>query len=367
MSPVNIQTDSIKVVAQAARDLITAINRKTARTVEKTPVPLSDFLKLAEFMWIPGKIPTKDGKIHFEPDFLKDCLLTRLKWEQRGVSQGFQTKTPNDSTDLRNFNGIVYTAQSPEIKASLEALEKLTESEFAQAQEQLFDILKQFIRDPAQGLLADDSNYAVNSCCSFWIKVQGRTLTAQAEINTVLNTVLAKPAQTGQEFQNNEAVWRAIMWASEILRRSRGGEVPSELLHQATTSLQLAATRLPPTCENLRMKLFRAANRHEDLRAAGALTIDSIFQEWNQAFSAAETDEATQEDGPAPAMVLHVQDRDSDFGQPGYHGITTRGNYRDGARLADSPSPDPNAVRRSGERAAPQVQGNLKEERGYLR
>jgi len=143
MSPVNIQTDSIKVVAQAARDLITAINRKTARTVEKTPVPLSDFLKLAEFMWIPGKIPTKDGKIHFEPDFLKDCLLTRLKWEQRGVSQGFQTKTPNDPTDLRNFNGIVYTAQSPEIKASLEALEKLTESEFAQAQEQLFDILKQ--------------------------------------------------------------------------------------------------------------------------------------------------------------------------------------------------------------------------------
>ena len=72
MSPVNIQTDSIKVVAQAARDLITAINRKTARTVEKTPVPLSDFPKMAEFMWIPGKILTKDGKIHFEPDFLKD-------------------------------------------------------------------------------------------------------------------------------------------------------------------------------------------------------------------------------------------------------------------------------------------------------
>ena len=229
----------------------------------------------------------------------------------------------------------------PKSKPALKRLKKLTESEFAQAQEQLFDILKQFIRDPAQGLLADDSNYAVNSCCSFWIKVQGRTLTAQAEIITVLNTVLAKPAQTGQEFQNNEAVWRAIMWASEILRRSRGGEVPSELLHQATTSLQLAATRLPPTCENLRMKLFRAANRHEDLRAAVALTIDLIFRQWYFMCR----------------IGIPIPD----------HPDTTRGNYRDGARLGDSPSPDPNAVRRSGERVAPQVQGNLKEERGYLR
>ena len=76
-------------------------SRRIARTVEKVPVALHRLAKLAEAFRIPGKFPTKEGKIHLDPEFLKKCFMTRLVWEQLGVT------TQSDATDFRDFNGVV--------------------------------------------------------------------------------------------------------------------------------------------------------------------------------------------------------------------------------------------------------------------
>jgi len=314
--PVDVKFAPLMDVLSRLMDFEIQVARRMGRTVEKRAVPLRHLTKLAEFFRIPGKFPIKDGKIYLDPEFLKKCFMTRVDWERHGVTQGFHSKTTSDATDFRDFNGVVYDGTSEDLTASIGEIQKLTESEYAQAQEQLFDLLNAHFIEPGGDLPMHDPHYAINSFTGILVTVQGRTVSGQSTINRILSTALSQKAETSKEFKRNEARWRTALFGSGILRKERRSPPPTEILLQATLSMQIGAAALSSTNENLRTKLIRAGNRQEDLRAGGNLTLESMFQEWNNAYSAAELEDPGQDAGPA--IVLHVQGRDYEDG-----------NYRD--------------------------------------
>ena len=306
--PVDAKFGPLMDVLSSAMHLEVQLDRRVGRFLEKRSIAFKYLTKMSEFFRIPEEFPIKDGKIYLDQDFLTKCFMNRLDWERRGVTQGFQTKTSSDATDYRNFNGVVYDATSKDLIASITEIQKLTESEYAQAQEQLFEILNKHFIDPGEDLPVHDSHYAINAYNNILITVQARVVSGQSTINRTLNTALSQKAETSKEFKHHEAQWRTALYGSGILRKDRHGPPPPEILLQATLSMQLGAATLSGGSENLRIKLIRASNRQEDLRAAGTLSIESLFQEWNNAYAAAELEDPRQDAGPA--IVLHVQGRD---------------------------------------------------------
>lgn len=314
--PVDAKFDQLMDVLSNAMHLEVQLDRRMGRFLEKRTIALRHLTKVSEFFRIPEKFPIKEGKVYLDQEFLAKCFMNRLDWERRGVTQGFQPKSSSDATDFRNFNGILYDATSADLTASITELQKLTESEYAQAQEQLFEIINAYFIDPGVDLPVHDPHYAINAYNQLLITVQGRTVAGQATINRILSTALSEKAETSKEFKRYEAQWRTALYGSGILRKDRHGPPPPEILLQATLSMQLGAATLSSGNENLRIKLIRASNRQEDLRAAGTLSLESLFQEWNNAYAAAELENPRQDAGPA--IVLHVQGRDHEDG-----------NYRD--------------------------------------
>jgi len=292
--PVDVKFAPLMDVLSRLMDFEIQVARRMGRTVEKRAVPLRHLTKLAEFFRIPGKFPIKDGKIYLDPEFLKKCFMTRVDWERHGVTQGFHSKTTSDATDFRDFNGVVYDGTSEDLTASIGEIQKLTESEYAQAQEQLFDLLNAHFIEPGGDLPMHDPHYAINSFTGILVTVQGRTVSGQSTINRILSTALSQKAETSKEFKRNEARWRTALFGSGLLRKERRSPPPTEILLQATLSMQIGAAALSSTNENLRTKLIRAGNRQEDLRAGGNLTLESMFQEWNNAYSAAELEDPSK-------------------------------------------------------------------------
>ena len=148
--PVDAKFDQLMDVLSNAMHLEVQLDRRMGRFLEKRTIALRHLTKVSEFFRIPEKFPTKEGKVYLDQEFLAKCFLNRLDWERRGVTQGFQPKSSSDATDFRNVNGILYDATSVDLTASITELQKLTESEYAQAHEQLLEMLNAHFIDPGE-------------------------------------------------------------------------------------------------------------------------------------------------------------------------------------------------------------------------